>query len=206
MPRHTAFATLLLFIIYGCANQNAPSGVALTATPASIAPGAPATLSWTSITDATSCSIDNGVGSVPCAASSKVVEPATTTTYTFTATGTGGSKTSTATVTVTNITTPTATPTPAGVTPVTPTLGTFVATPATIPVGGTTLLSWRGIVNADHCLINNGVGVVSCADSSISVSPPGTIASGSFVVPYTLTAVGIDASVSTTVNVTVTAH
>jgi hypothetical protein len=43
------------------------------------------TLAWTT-TDANECSIDNGVGSVPCSGST-VVNPSATTTYTLTATG-----------------------------------------------------------------------------------------------------------------------
>jgi hypothetical protein len=82
-------------------------------------------------------------------------------------------------------------------------MGTFSANPTTVQAGGTTTLSWKGIINGDHCLINNDVGLVPCADSSVAVTPPGSSAS-SYVVPYTLTAVGISESVTATVNVTVT--
>ena len=195
--------TAFSIVASSCNNQTAPSGVTLTASPASITPGAVATLTWTAITDATSCSIDNNIGVVPCNGSSKTVEPASTTTYTLTASGSGGSKTATATVTVSTNPTPTATPTPAGTTTVAPTMGTFIATPATIAAGASTMLSWKGIVNADHCLIDHDIGLVSCADSSISVTPAGA-PPDTAIVPYTLTAVGISASVSATVRVTVT--
>jgi hypothetical protein len=193
----SALAILLLSIAtYGCSSQTAPSSVTLTATPASIAPGSPATLSWISIVDATNCSIDNGVGTVPCTSSSKIVTPATTTTYTLTATGTGGSKTSSATVTVTN-TTPSGTPTPVGgTTPVTPIMGTFTATPSSVAAGGAATLAWKGIFNADHCLIDNNIGLVPCGDSSIVVHPAATTT-------YTFSAIGILASVSATATVTI---
>jgi peptidoglycan/xylan/chitin deacetylase (PgdA/CDA1 family) len=74
-----------------------------TATPASIAAGSSAVLSWT-VTGASSTSIDQGVGTVT--GSSKSVSPAQTTTYTLTATNPGGSVTAVATVTVTPPVTP----------------------------------------------------------------------------------------------------
>src|SRR5262249_12413125 len=114
-----------------------------------------------------------------------------------------GSTTTTATVTVTNASPTSTTTTTGGLTPVTPTLGTFTANPTTVQAGGTTTLSWKGIINADHCLINNDVGLVSCGDSSVTVTPPGSSTS-SYVVPYTLTAVGVQESVTSTVDVTVT--
>jgi hypothetical protein len=204
MSPHRIHALVIIFatlILCSCNNQTAPSGVTLTATPASIAPGATATLSWTTIAGATTCSIDNAVGNVPCSASSTIVTPATTTTYTLTATGNGGSNTSTATVTVTSVTTPTVT----GITPVTPIMGTFAATPTTVPAGGSVTFSWKGILNADHCLIDNNVGLVPCSDSSISVAVQAPT-DGSSVVTYTFWAIGIEASVPATVKITVTPH
>jgi hypothetical protein len=70
-----------------------------TATPAEIDSGESSTLAW-SITNAASCSIDNGVGTVSCAGPSTSVSPSSDTTYTLTATGPGGSDTATAAVTV----------------------------------------------------------------------------------------------------------
>ena len=83
-------------------NQTAPSAVtaSLTASPTSIASGGSSTLTWAT-TNATSASIDNGVGAVsPVAGGSVAVSPTSTTTYTLTATGPGGVATSQATVTV----------------------------------------------------------------------------------------------------------
>jgi len=79
-------------------NHPVPS-VTLTASPTSINVGESATLSWTS-TDATSVTIDHGVGSVPNNGSVSVT-PSQTTTYTLTATGAGGSASSTVTVELT---------------------------------------------------------------------------------------------------------
>jgi hypothetical protein len=73
----------------------------LTASPASITNGNSSTLSWTT-TNATSFSIDQGIGSVtPVDTGSRSVTPTATTTYTGTATGDGGTVNCTATVTVT---------------------------------------------------------------------------------------------------------
>jgi Tol biopolymer transport system component len=88
----------------GCGSS---CGVALptgtfSASPTSITGGSSTTLSWTSA-NATSASIDNGVGSVtPVSGGSAKVSPATTTTYTLTLTGSGGSVTYQAAVTVTS--------------------------------------------------------------------------------------------------------
>jgi hypothetical protein len=77
-----------------------PSIGALTASPATITAGESSTLSWSGITHATSCAIDQGVGTVSCGNASTSVSPAGTTTYRLTAEGAGGSATATATVTV----------------------------------------------------------------------------------------------------------
>ena len=55
-----------------------------------------------------------------------------------------------------------------------PTIGTFTATPGTIGNGGTSTLRWTGITNATSCSINNGIGEVTCADGSVTVSPTAT--------------------------------
>jgi phospholipase C len=72
--------------------------ITFTANPETISSGASSTLTWNT-TNASSVSIDNGVGSVPTSGSTSV-SPAATTTYTLTATGSGGTKTSTVTVSV----------------------------------------------------------------------------------------------------------
>jgi YD repeat-containing protein len=74
--------------------------VSLSADPASIQSGASATLTWSS-TNATACTIDQGIGTVtPPENGSIQVSPTQTTTYKITTTGPGGSATANATVTV----------------------------------------------------------------------------------------------------------
>src|ERR1039457_1191002 len=77
----------------------APTVTAFAAEPSSIERGQSSTLSW-NVTDASSISIDNSIGTVQ-AAGSRRVFPGASTTYTLTATGPGGTKTATATVNVT---------------------------------------------------------------------------------------------------------
>ncbi len=77
-----------------------PAGT-FSANPTSINQGGSSTLSWTS-SNATTASIDNGVGSVtPVAGGSVQVSPSSTTIYTLTLSGPGGQTTLQATVTVT---------------------------------------------------------------------------------------------------------
>lgn len=85
----------------------APSIAEFVAEPTSIERGQSSTLRW-NVTDATSVSIDNGIGTVQAAASRRVF-PGASTTYTLTATGPGGTKTAKATV---NVTEPPAPPPP----------------------------------------------------------------------------------------------
>jgi peptidoglycan-associated lipoprotein len=77
---------------------SAPTVGSFTAEPSSIERGQSSTLTWT-VTDATSTSIDNSIGTVQ-ASGSRRVFPGASTTYTLTATGPGGTKTATATVNV----------------------------------------------------------------------------------------------------------
>jgi len=76
-----------------------PTINSFTANPATIDPGGSSTLSW-SITNATSASIDHGVGSVNPAAGSTSVCPASNTTYTMTAANGVGHSTAQSMVTV----------------------------------------------------------------------------------------------------------
>ena len=75
-----------------------PPTASLSASPPTIYPGDSTALTWTT-GNATSQSINNGVGSVA-ASGSVSVSPTVTTTYTLTATGAGGTTTTSATVTV----------------------------------------------------------------------------------------------------------
>lgn len=95
----------------------APSIASFTASPATIASGS-STLSW-SVSNATSVSINQGVGDVT-SKTSQTVSPSSTTTYTLTATNSNGSATSSVTVTVSASVTPTPTLAPTQVPSPTP--------------------------------------------------------------------------------------
>jgi len=77
-----------------------PGITAFEATPTIIDAGASSLLTWT-VTNATSVSLDQGIGAIPLATTQKAVSPAVTTTYTLIATGAAGTKTATKSVTVT---------------------------------------------------------------------------------------------------------
>ncbi|HVN03202.1 MAG TPA: peptidoglycan-associated lipoprotein Pal [Bryobacteraceae bacterium] len=77
---------------------NAPVVADFVAEPRTIERGQSSTLRWT-VTNATTVSIDNGIGSVPVSASRRVF-PSDSTTYTLTATGPGGTQSASVTVTV----------------------------------------------------------------------------------------------------------
>ncbi len=94
------FAIAVLVFIAGCTGT--PPAVPIInsflANPSTITVGDSSTLSW-SVTDATSVTIDNGVGPVALTGTT-AVNPITTTTYTLTATNTAGSVTAATTITV----------------------------------------------------------------------------------------------------------
>lgn len=153
----------------------APSGT-FSASPSTIILGQSTTLSWTSA-NATSASIDNGVGSVtPVAGGSVVRSPTTTTTYTLTLTGPGGSTPKTASVTVLQ-----------------PPTSSISASPSTINAGQSTTLSWTS-TNATSASIS-GIGSVATS-GSMNVSPGSTTT-------YTLTVNGPAGSHNSSAGVTV---
>jgi hypothetical protein len=97
------FILIAFLLITGC-NGTPPSVPIInsfSAIPSTITVGESSTLSW-SVTDATSVTIDNGVGTVALSGST-TVSPTTTTTYTLTATNSAGSVTATTTVTVSSL-------------------------------------------------------------------------------------------------------
>lgn len=160
-----------------------PPTCTLSASPTTVIEGNASTLSWTT-TNATSFSINNGIGAVtPVAAGSRSATPSTTTTYTGTATGAGGTVHCATEVTFT-------TPPPA------PTC-TLSANPTTITQGDSSTLTWT-TTHAKSLFVNNGVGYLTpVADGTTSVSPTSSIT-------YTGTAVGYDGTTvhcGTTVNV-----
>ena len=122
-----------------------PSIVNFVPSASPVSSGAEVTLSWT-VNDATSLSIDNGVGDVT--GTSTVVRPTATTTYTLTATNTAGDTTARTTVTVETAA------------PGSPTINSFTATPDNIAAGGTSTLSWD-VTGATSLSIDNGVGPVT---------------------------------------------
>jgi hypothetical protein len=123
--------------------------VTFTAVPESIAPGAEATLSWSSA-NATALSIDNGIGSVS-TSGSITVSPTSTTIYTITANGPGGTVTVAAKITVVY-------PVPAV---------TIAANPKSIMPGQSSILTWES-TNATAAIINQQVVPVN---GSLTVTP-----------------------------------
>ncbi|MBA7497933.1 hypothetical protein ES704_00667 [subsurface metagenome] len=91
------FAIAVLIFIAGC-NGTAPIINSFSALPSTITEGESSTLSW-SVTDATSVTIDQSIGSVALIGTT-AVNPITTTTYTLTATNAAGSVTAATTITV----------------------------------------------------------------------------------------------------------
>ena len=142
-----------------------PSG-SLEADPPSIDAGACSNLIWR-IDDASSVSIDQGIGSVS-PGGSRSVCPGATTTYTLTASGPGGSlsRALQATVSVASEAAPT---------------GTLAADPPTVLVGECSRLSWN-TTGATSGSIDQGIGNVS-ASGSRPVCPAATTT-------YTLSASG----------------
>ena len=145
----TATATVTVTV-----TQPAPT-LTLTASPATIIAGQKATLTWSS-KNATTITIDNGVGSVSTLASGTVdVTPSATTTYTATATGPGGSITATATITVQQ-----------------QLAITLTAGPTSIASGQSATLTWAS-QQATSVTIDQGIGTVNFS-GSINVSPTQT--------------------------------
>jgi len=123
--------------------------ITFTANPPTIAFGGSSTLTW-NVLNATSVTIDNGIGTKP-ASGSVSVSPQQSTTYTLTA---GASS---ASVRVTVVPPPTV---------------TLTATPSVIPVGGSTTLTWTS-TNAITVAMDHGIGAVPF-NGSMTVSPAST--------------------------------
>ena len=157
---------------------------ALSASPTSISSGGSSTLTW-STTNATSVSIDNGVGTVPASGTISVL-PAATTTYTLTATGPGGTATATATVTVGSGGGggPCNPPSSPGAVLCTPALGSTVTSPVQFTGAGT---GARGSVNHLELWIDN-TKIGNYTGNTMSASVP--LANGS----HSATLVEVDSS------------
>jgi len=161
------------------ANTALPSISSFTATPSTINSGQSSTLTW-AVSNATTLSIDNGIGTVT--GTTRTVSPGATTTYKLTATNSAGSVTATTTVTVSTI--------PA------PTINSFTASSTSISAGQSTTLSWN-VSNASSISIDNGIGSVA-ASGSRTVSPGASTT-------YTLTAASAGGTRTATVTVSVQA-
>jgi len=155
-----------------------PTITAFTASPTSIHLGESSTLSWT-VSNATSCAINQGVGAVSATTGTKSVSPTATTVYTLTATNADGSRTANCTVTV-------------ALNP--PTIDYFTATPAAVKLDDPSTLTWS-VQNATTVTIDNGVGTVA-ATGSTDVTPQ-------IDTTYTLTATNVDGTVTSTAQVAI---
>jgi hypothetical protein len=151
-----------------------------TANPANIQPGQSSTLTWV-VQNATSVTIQPGIGSVNATSGSTSVQPNQTTTYTLTATGPAGTVNQAVTVQVGAAGTGN------------PQIIRFEASPLTIAPGGSSTLSWA----------TSGATQVSISGVG-NVNPNGsTVVSPSQTTTYTLTAASADGK-SVTAPVTVT--
>ena len=156
-----------------------------TASPSSISLGGSATLSW-SVSNATSVTIDNGVGAVG-SSGSRIVLPAVTTTFTLTATNAAGSDTATTLVIVSGVPSGPAGP---------PVINYFTASPPVIPgASGSTFLRWN-VSNASSVSIDNGIGPVGSSGTMLITLAAST--------NYTLTAINAVGMAYVTVSVIVT--
>ena len=164
-----------------------PPTVQFSASPTVVLKGGTSTLTW-STSNATSLTINNGIGTVstPTGGSVPTGPVNQTTTYTANATGPGGNATATATVTVSTLAV------------------TLTASPSTIssgsPPGNQVTLSWTS-TDAVSVSINQGVGIVcttaaSCQSGSVAVNPTATTT-------YTATATDPN-GLTTTANAVVT--
>src|SRR5258708_6067951 len=154
-------SAFILYFLAGCANlqpstQPGSPAIPASASATSITPGQSTTLTW-SATNATSVTVDNGVGAVA-TAGSMTMSPAQTATYTFTATGNGASARTAVTVTV-------------AAKPSAPTVN-LSASPATIGAGTSSTLTWTS-TNATGVTIDHNIGAVA-ASGSMAVTPAST--------------------------------
>jgi phospholipase C len=191
-PKSLFFVFLVLIAITaaGCAGGNAstppnenPPSVTMTVSPANVAPGGTATLTWQS-QNADSVTIDNGIGRVALSGQ-MVVTPSATTTYTATATNRGGSAASSGTVTV-------------GTT-ISPASIVANADKTTINAGDLVTLTWNSS-NADSVSVNPPIEIEGA--DTFPLSGNATV-SPSANTTYTFTATNSLGSVQSAVAITV---
>lgn len=158
--------------------------IQFTADHSAITSGQTAALSWSS-TNATTITIDQGIGAVAVPSGSLAVSPTATTTYTATATGPGGTTKSSVIITVTA--------------PAAPTIGSFSANPTTINKGSVTTLSWT-TANATSVTLSPPTPAEDGQALPLSGSTTDTPSS---TTTYTLTATGPGGTATSKVTVTV---
>jgi len=160
-----------------------PVATSFTATPSTLAfGGGNVTLAWTS-TNATSASIDQGVGSVA-VNSSTVVNTTTSRTYTLTVSNVTGSTTRSTSVVVS---------------PPLPLINSFTANPTSLGFGGGNVtLSWS-TSNAVNVSINNGIGTVAASGSMVVNITTST----GYILTATGAGTGIDNTITRSVSITV---
>lgn len=149
-------SSIVSCVFYNKPSQHTPL-CTLSATPSNVGSGNASTLSWTTV-NASSITIDQGIGSkTPISAGSVVVNPTTTTTYTATVVGPGGTVNCQTTVTVN-------TPGPSC---------TLSVSRSQIRTGESVTVSWTS-TNATEGFISGGVGSTSpvSAGTSIDIFPP----------------------------------
>lgn len=159
----------------------APS-CALSASPTSINQGKSSTLSYTT-TNATSASIDQGIGALsPVASGSKTVTPTDTTTYKMTASGPGGTATCSATVTVNKACS----------------IGSFTITPASGNAPLDTVLTVTGVTNATSTRLDFGDEIVNTSPGTTGPwahqYKTGSVAGVTYTATYSCTGTGGNAS------------
>lgn len=185
-PMEKLFLPLALALLAaGCpSSSNSPAINSFTATPASIHAGQKTTLAW-QVSNASSISIDNGVGAQT--GQSVDVTPSATTTYTLTATGSGGSATAQATVTV--------------LPPVAkPVITAFTASPNDVPFNGSTTLSWTVTGTVTALSVSDGTTTQDVTGKTSVIWTVGAAAS------YTLTLTATNDGGSVTQTALVTTH
>lgn len=164
-----------------------PPAITLSANPSTIALGDTSTLTW-SVTNASSCSLNQGIGSVNPVSGNRIVSPSVTTTYTMSCSGPGGSANRSRTVTVTT-----------GTPPPTPDLMINGSDGPLAVSGGDNLnLTWPSVANATSCTGSganwSGIKAVAGGNDNISASISDT---------YRLTCTGPGGSGSDDVVVTI---
>jgi hypothetical protein len=163
------FAVLALLLVFtGCitidmggGSSKAPEIIKFEINPISISSGGAAILSW-EVSNASSVSIDPGIGKTSTNGSEKVA-PAATTTYTITASNKAGSTKATALLTVSTAVTPP--PPPSGSAGL-PVITSFSATPSSIGAGSSAVLNWS-VTNATGAKISSIGNVATSGSSSV---------------------------------------